>query len=111
MRKILKMAAAAAVLAGASLFASAPAGAQTFGLTTTFGGGIGFSLQSGGYCDSYGCPDGFWDYPVSYCPVFYRGQWYRGPLYYRSFHGRTFSGSVATGAPTSGTRGVRVGPA
>jgi hypothetical protein len=39
--------------------------------------------ETGGYCDSAGCPDRFWKYPIHYGPVFFHGQWYRGPVYYR----------------------------
>lgn len=77
---------AAAAIVGAALLGAVPASAQSF----SFGmapGGIGFSYDSGGYCDQSGCPDDFWDYPVSYCPVFFRGQWYDAPLYYREDRG------------------------
>ena len=77
---------AAAAIIGAALLGAVPASAQSF----SFGmapGGIGFSYDSGGYCDQSGCPDDFWDYPVSYCPVFFRGQWYDAPLYYREDRG------------------------
>jgi hypothetical protein len=81
-----KAAALAAVLAAAS---AAPAKADSFGLN--FGsGGVSFSYDSGGYCDSFGCPDGYWDLPLYDCPVFWRGQWYRGPVYYRRHQGREF---------------------
>jgi hypothetical protein len=75
---LLKAAAAAAALVGATLSMSAPARAEI---------GIGFSYDSGGYCDADGCPDGFWDDPVSYCPVYFDGEWYRGPMYYREDEG------------------------
>ena len=67
--------------------ASTPASADRFGFGYGPRGGIGFSYESGGYCDSWGCPDDFWDYPVAYCPVYYDGDWYRGPFYYRYFGG------------------------
>ena len=85
MRILLKAAAATTALVGALLITSAPARADDFGISIN--GGVGFSYDSGGYCDSYGCPDDFWDYPVAYCPVYFRGQWYRGPLYYRERDG------------------------
>src|ERR1041384_6710137 len=50
-------------------------------------GGIGFSYDTGGYCDSTGCPDDFWDFPIAYCPVYFAGEWYRGPFYYRYWQG------------------------
>lgn len=73
---------------GVSLLATVPASADDFwrGPRST----VTFSYDSGGYCDSRGCPDGFWNYPVSYCPVFFGGQWYRGPMYYRNSHGRNY---------------------
>ena len=88
MNNRMKLTVAAAEMAGATLFASAPAQADSFRFSFGPGGGVGFSYDSGGYCDRWGCPDGFWDYPIAYCPVFYHGQWYRGPLYYRNHHGR-----------------------
>ena len=44
--------------------------------------GLSFSYSSGGYCDAFGCPNTFWDYPVAYCPVYWDGGWYGGPFYY-----------------------------
>src|SRR5260221_14795133 len=41
------------------------------------------SPDTGGYCDSSGCPDHFWAYPIFYGPVFVGGTWYRGPVYVR----------------------------
>jgi hypothetical protein len=87
MKKVIKFAVAAAAIAGASLFASAPAQADSFGFRFGPHGGIGFSYDTGGYCDSWGCPDDFWDYPIAYCPVYFRGEWYRGPFYYIRRHG------------------------
>jgi hypothetical protein len=86
MKTGLQMSAAALALAGAALFASTPASADSFGLRY----GPGFSYESGGYCDSLGCPDEFWDYPVAYCPVYFAGEWYRGPFYYRTWQGDYF---------------------
>ena len=87
MKNALKLTVAAAAMVGASLFASAPAQADSFGLSFGSRGGIGFSYDTGGYCDRWGCPDGFWDYPIAYCPVFFGDEWYRGPFYYRYRHG------------------------
>lgn len=78
---------AAAALVGIALSLPAPASADSFGISVGPGGGIGFSYGSGGYCDRWGCPDEFWDYPVSYCPVYFDGAWYRGPMYYRYIRG------------------------
>jgi hypothetical protein len=50
-------------------------------------GGIGFSYDSGGYCDAWGCPDDYWDMPIFYGPVFFGGTWYDGPVYYRDGYG------------------------
>ncbi|MBV9418500.1 MAG: hypothetical protein JO348_01890, partial [Alphaproteobacteria bacterium] len=86
MKTFWKAAVTAATLAGASLFASGSAEAARWGVTVV-PGGIGFSYGSGGYCDSFGCPTDFWDYEISYCPVFYRGHWYNGPVYYRRIGG------------------------
>lgn len=47
-------------------------------------GGAGY----GGYCDSYGCPDDYWDRPVYYGSVYYGGAWVNGPFYYRDYGGR-----------------------
>ncbi|HEY0281450.1 MAG TPA: hypothetical protein VGC27_02375 [Rhizomicrobium sp.] len=86
MRTFLKTTVAAAAIAGAALFSAAPANAQD--ISFSFGsGGVGFSYDSGGYCDSWGCPDDFWDYPIYYCPVYFRGSWYNGPLYFRQYGG------------------------
>ncbi len=74
---------AAAATAGAAISYSGSARADSFGFSVGPGGGVGFSYESGGYCDRWGCPDEFWDYPVSYCPVYFDGEWYRGPMYYR----------------------------
>ena len=87
MRNVLKITVAAAALAGAAMLWGAPAQAQGFAIGVGPQGGINFSISSGGYCDEYGCPDQFWDYPIYYCPVFYRGGWYRGPVYYRNEDG------------------------
>lgn len=48
------------------------------------GGGVGYS---NGYCDSYGCPDNYWDQPVYYGSIYYGGSWLNGPFYYRDYNG------------------------
>ena len=85
----LRIGVTAATLAGSAIFASGPAAADQFGVSINVGA-VGFSYNSGGYCDDYGCPDRFWDYPVYYCPVYYRHRWYRGPVYYTRHHGGTY---------------------
>ena len=86
MTRFLKVMAAAAVMSGAALFASAPARAG--GVSIAIGvPGIAFSYDSGGYCDRWGCPDAYWDLPVYYGPVYFGGEWYQGPVYYRRVHG------------------------
>ena len=87
MKAFLKATAVAIALAGSAMFA-APAQADGFSISIGPGGGISFSLNTGGYCDRWGCPDEFWDLPVYYCPVYYDGQWFRGPVYYREWRGR-----------------------
>ena len=84
MRILWQAAAAAAIMAG--VFA-VPARADSFSIGLG-GGGVSFSYDSGGYCDRFGCPDGYWDLPVYDCPVFWGGDWYRGPVYYRRYNGR-----------------------
>ena len=71
-----------AVVALSGATALSPANAQR--------AGVNFSYDTGGYCDSAGCPDEFWDLPIYDCPVFYRGQWYMGPVYYRHERGTTW---------------------
>ena len=88
MRKFLKTAVTAAAVTGAALLTATPASAAGFSVDVRVPG-IGFSYDSGGYCDQWGCPDAFWDYPVYYCPVYFRGDWYKGPTYYRREGGRT----------------------
>ena len=85
MRKVLLVSVAAAA------FAVAAGSARAEGFSLSFGtGGIAFTYDSGGYCDRWGCPDEFWDYPIYECPVFYRGEWYRGPVYYRRYDDRVW---------------------
>ena len=84
MKSIFSMSVAAAALIGAAMFAGAPAQARTdFSISIGVPNAVQYDYDSGGYCDSYGCPDGYWDYPIWYGPVFWHGTWYRGPLYYR----------------------------
>jgi predicted sugar kinase len=67
MKTGLQLSVAALALAGTSLFTSVPASADSYGYGPS--AGIGFSYETGGYCDSAGCPEDFWDYPIAYCPV------------------------------------------
>lgn len=85
MKSLVRTLVAAATL-GVGAWLAAPASAANFAIGVG-PGGVNFSLSSGGYCDTHGCPDVFWDMPVYYCPVFYRGDWYRGPVYYRRIPG------------------------
>jgi len=78
----------AATLVGSAMLAPGPASAAQVGISIRLGG-VGFSYNSGGYFDDYGCPGNYWDYPVYYCPVYYHGRWYRGPAYYRQRRGST----------------------
>jgi hypothetical protein len=87
MAKLLGRTLVAAALGGAVLAAAPAAQAQSVSLSVGFPG-VSFSYTSGGYCDSWGCPDDFWNYPIYYCPVFYNGSWYRGPVYYRYWGGQ-----------------------
>lgn len=81
MKGLIKAAGLAALLAGTALVSAAPANA---GVSISIGvPGIGFEVNSGGYCDRWGCPDGYWDQPLYYGPVYYDGQWFQGPVYYR----------------------------
>jgi len=90
MKGILKAMISLAALAGVACFGSAPARAGVnIGLSIglPIPGGVAIDYGSGGYCDSWGCPDAYWDMPVYYGPVYYGGRWYQGPLYYRDFRG------------------------
>jgi len=87
MKAFLKIATTAAAVSAAAMFASVPARAADISISF---GGIGYSSDSGGYCDQYGCPDDYWDYPVSYCPVYYKGDWYQGPVYYETRGGENW---------------------
>jgi hypothetical protein len=77
-----------AALVGGSAMAASPATAASLSIGIGFPG-VGFSYNSGGYCDQWGCPDTFWNYPIYYCPVYYRGRWYQGPVYYRNYRAYT----------------------
>jgi hypothetical protein len=85
MRKLIAQTVLAAAFGGAIVSAT-PANAQSFSINIGFPG-VGFSYNSGGYCDRWGCPDSFWNYPIYYCPVYYGGRWYSGPVYYRYYRG------------------------
>ena len=85
MRKLLTKTLVAAAMGGAILSAT-PANAASLSISVGFPG-VGFSYNSGGYCDTWGCPDRFWNYPIYYCPVYYGGRWYSGPAYYRHSRG------------------------
>ena len=91
MKSLWKTTVAAAAMAGASLFASGSAEAGVnVGISFNVPGvpgAVGYDAGSGGYCDQMGCPDGYWDYPVFYGPVFYQGAWFNGPVYYRDYGG------------------------
>src|ERR1043166_3765028 len=87
MKAFLKTTVAGAAMAGAAMFASAPAEARV-DLGISIGvPGVAFEYDSGGYCDRWGCPDDYWDFPVYYGPVYWGGEWYRGPVYYREYRG------------------------
>jgi hypothetical protein len=89
MKSIFGMSLVAAAGLGAAMFAGAPAEARTdFSISIGVPNAIQYDYGSGGYCDSYGCPDGYWDFPVWYGPVYWHGTWYRGPVYYRDDFGR-----------------------
>ena len=86
MKKLITQTLMAAAIGGTVLCAT-PADAASFSISVGFPG-VGFSYNSGGYCDSRGCPNEFWNYPIYYCPVYYGGRWYSGPAYYRYSGGR-----------------------
>jgi hypothetical protein len=87
MKGYLKAVTLAVAMAGATLFASAPARADHVSVSIGVPG-VGVYYHSGGYCDRWGCPGEYWGYPVYYGPVYYGGTWYNGPLYYRRIGGR-----------------------
>lgn len=86
MKTPVKMTIAAAGMIGAAMFAAGPARADGFSISIGVPG-IGFSYGSGGFCDDWGCPRSYWDYPVYYGPVYFHDVWYRGPVYYRVIDG------------------------
>ncbi|MBS0273336.1 MAG: hypothetical protein JSR55_02815 [Proteobacteria bacterium] len=89
MKSIFKTSLAASALLGAATWLSAPAQARTdFIISIGVPNAVQYDYGSGGYCDSYGCPDSYWDFPIWYGPVYWRGTWYRGPVYYRDEFGR-----------------------
>ena len=90
MKTIFKSTTAAAALVAGALSMGEPARADSWSIGFDSRGVIGFSYQTGGYCDRWGCPGEFWNYPVYYCPVFYDGFWFRGPVYYRIYYGQPF---------------------
>jgi len=47
-----------------------------------------YDYAGGGYCDAWGCPDGYYDMPLYYGSVYYGGSWFNGPHYYRDYGGR-----------------------
>ncbi len=59
-----------------------------------------------GYCDAWGCPDGYWGYPVYYGSIYYNGAWLDGPIYCRDIDGRR-QFWVHGGWHTDGWRGDR----
>src|ERR1700761_6304741 len=88
MKAFWKATAAAAAMAGAMMFGSGEAQAGVdFGISFNVPGAVGLDYDSGGYCDEWGCPDEYWDYPVYYGPVYYGGRWFNGPVYYRDYGG------------------------
>ncbi|HEY1630364.1 MAG TPA: hypothetical protein VGF56_03575 [Rhizomicrobium sp.] len=88
MKAFWKATAAAAAMAGAMMFGSSAAQARVdFGISFNVPGAVGLDNDSGGYCDEWGCPDEYWDYPVFYGPVYYGGRWFNGPAYYRDYGG------------------------
>lgn len=86
MKSFLKCTAAATVIAASAGMISAPARADSFNVGIGIGP-VGFDIHSGGYCDRWGCPRTYWNYPVYYGPIYYEGGWYRGPVYYRVING------------------------
>ncbi len=89
MKRVVKLAAPAAMLAAAAVWGGTAA-AGDFGFNISIGvpGAVGFDVGTGGFCDSWGCPDDYWDFPVWYGPVYYDGAWFRGPVYYREIDGQ-----------------------
>jgi len=89
MKAFWKWTMSAALLVGGAMATASPASAGLgFSISIGVPGAVGFDYSSGGYCDRWGCPDGFWNYPVWYGPVFVDGVWYQGPVYWRDWGGR-----------------------
>lgn len=93
MRKLWK-ATLAALSITACMGVAGCAGAQSYGYGgyDDYGygqppGGISYNYASGGYCDTWGCPDDYYDLPVYYGSVYFGGDWFNGPLYYRDWGG------------------------
>jgi hypothetical protein len=81
----------ALLLAGLTIAAGGMSAAQDYGRRD--GGprdAMRYSRATGGYCDSRGCPDRFWQYRVYYGPVYYHGTWFRGPVYVKDDRGRHY---------------------
>ncbi len=88
MKNLWKAAALSLSVTAGAVWVAAPANAGVgFSISIGVPGAVGFDVHSGGYCDGWGCPDGYWDYPVWYGPVYYGGVWYRGPVYWRDYGG------------------------
>lgn len=86
MKTIWKAALTALSLAGAGALSGCAYDGDYYyggGVSAGYGGYYG-----GGYCDSWGCPDNYWDMPLYYGSFYYGGRWYDGPHYYRDFGGR-----------------------
>ncbi|MBN9576831.1 MAG: hypothetical protein J0H26_00555, partial [Alphaproteobacteria bacterium] len=88
--KTFKSALVGMAFGGSLLAFTAPASAAGVGISVAPNGAIGFSLATGGYCDRWGCPGDYWNYPVYYGPIYYEGTWYRGPMYYRTIRGERY---------------------
>lgn len=82
MNNSLKLALLASSIAGMALIASSDGMTRPRWHDDQYGS-ISTSPATGGYCDTAGCPDHFWRYPVHYGPVFFHGRWFRGPIYFR----------------------------
>lgn len=80
MKNTLKLALLASSLAGMAMITSSDARSRWHDDRYN---SISTSAATGGYCDTAGCPDHFWRYPIHYGPVFVHGRWFRGPVYFR----------------------------
>lgn len=83
----MKNSSVAAIIVACALAWFSPAPAQA---DVDISVAIPIDYDTGGFCDRWGCPGGFWDYPVSYCPVYFGDAWYRGPVYYRVWYGEPY---------------------